>query len=73
MSQQHADTLVPVSHRGSSDENNDLAPDATLNKKTKATWTLRIVVLLWSVVSIGLILFAIALAFQRALLVNFPE
>jgi len=74
MSQQHADTFLPVSHRGGSDKsNNDRAPGATLDKKTKATWVLRIVVLLWSVVSIGLILIAIALAFQRALLVNLPE
>jgi hypothetical protein len=73
MSQQHADTLMPVSHRGSSGENNELTPDAMLNKKTKATRALCIVVLLWSVVSIGLILIAIALAFQRALLVTLSE
>ena len=73
MSQQHAGTLLPVSHRGGSEENNSLTPDAMLNKKARTTWAVRIVVLLWSVVSIGLILIAVALAFQRALLVNLTE
>ena len=73
MSQQQAVTLLPVSHRGSSDDKRDPTPDVKLDKKTKATWTLRIVVLLWSVVSIGLILIAVALAVQRAVLVNLPE
>ncbi len=73
MSQQHADTLLPAAHRGSSHDKDARALDATLNKETKATWTLRIVVLLWSVVSIGLILIAVALAVQRAVLVNLPE
>jgi len=47
MSQQHADTLLPVSHRGGSEENNSLTPDAMLNKKARTTWAVRIVVLLW--------------------------
>jgi hypothetical protein len=73
MSQQHPVTFLPVSHRGSSDETDAHALDATLNKTTKATWALRIVVFLWSVVSIGLILIAVALAVQRAAFVNLPE
>jgi hypothetical protein len=73
MSQQRAVTLLPVSHRGSSDETNCLTPDVKLDENTKATWTLRIVFLLWSVVSIGLILIAIAYVVQQSLLVNLPE
>jgi hypothetical protein len=66
MSQQHAAARLPVSRRGSSHgEGDDLIPDAGLDDSTKATGTLRIVILLWSVVSIGLILIAIAHAFER--------
>jgi hypothetical protein len=66
MSQQHAVARLPVSRRGSShEEEDDLAPDPRLDESTKAAWTLRIVLSLWSVVSIGLILIAIAHAFER--------
>jgi hypothetical protein len=66
MSQQHAVARFPVSRRGSSHEEEDgLTPDARLDESTKAAWTLRIVFSLWSVVSIGLILMAIAHAFER--------
>jgi hypothetical protein len=65
MSRQHPVTLLPVYDRGNSNEENDLTPDVKLDENTKATWTLRIVFLLWSVVSIGLILIAISDAFQR--------
>jgi hypothetical protein len=66
VSQQHAAARLPVSRHGSShEEDNDLTPHARLDESTKAAWTLRIVLLLWSVVSIGLILIAIAHAFER--------
>jgi len=66
MSQQHAVARLPVSRRGSShEEEDDLTPDARLDERTKAAWTLRIVFLLWTVVSIGLILIAVAHAFER--------
>jgi hypothetical protein len=66
MSQQHAVARLPVSRRGrSQEEEDDSTPDARLDESTKATWTLRIVLALWSVVSIGLILIAIAHAFER--------
>jgi len=66
MSQQHVVARLPVSRRGSShEEEDDLAPEARLDENTKATWTLRIVLLLWSVVSIGLILIAITHAVER--------
>jgi serine/threonine-protein kinase RsbW len=62
-------STIPKAHyRGSSDEENDLTLDTSLDeKKTKVTWTLRIVFLLWFVVSIALMLIAIAHAFQPGL------
>jgi hypothetical protein len=66
MSQQHAVARLPVSRRGSfQEEGDDLTRDARLDESTKATWTLRIVLSLWSVVSIGLIAIAIAHVFDR--------
>jgi hypothetical protein len=64
MSQQHAVARLPVSRRGSFHEEGDLTRDARLDESTKATWTLRIVFSLWSVVSIGLIVIAIADVFE---------